>query len=169
MAFPRLVQARIWIMDSPLGYYIFLLIGNTFPYTIDDWKRVITLAASKNIDAFALDMGVDSWQPERVSDAYKAAIGTSFKLFLSFDMGSLPCSTPSDGDLLRQLIQGYSGHSNQLAYNGKMLVSAFGGQFCRFRTEHMDEGWCNVLKTNMTGVDVHFVPAFFMEPPIFQI
>ena len=31
----------------------------------------------------------------------------------------------------------------------------------------MDDGWWNALKSNMSDVNVHFVPAFFMEPPIF--
>jgi hypothetical protein len=39
-------------------------------------------------DAFALNVGIDSWQPARVADAYAAAesSGTGFKLFLSVDM-----------------------------------------------------------------------------------
>jgi glucan endo-1,3-alpha-glucosidase len=39
-------------------------------------------------DAFALNVGSDSWQPDRVSSAFAAAkaSGTGFKLFLSFDM-----------------------------------------------------------------------------------
>ena len=38
------------------------------------------------IDGFALNVGINDWEPQRVADAYTAASGTSFKLFLSFDM-----------------------------------------------------------------------------------
>lgn len=39
-------------------------------------------------DGFALNVGRDSWQSDRVQDAYTAAqsLGSSFKLFLSLDM-----------------------------------------------------------------------------------
>ncbi|KAJ3508394.1 hypothetical protein NLJ89_g5780 [Agrocybe chaxingu] len=138
---------------------------NTFPFQENDWKDAIALALSKGIDGFALDIGRDGWQPGRVADAYKAAIGTNFKLFLTFDMASLPCQTAEDGKILRQLVTAYAKHSNQLLYDGKPFVSSFGGQTCKFGTDHMDEGWSNVLKNDLTPV--HFVPAFFMEPPIF--
>jgi len=45
------------------------MVGNTFPYTLQDWLDDINLAHSKSIDAFALNMGIDEWQPARVSDA----------------------------------------------------------------------------------------------------
>lgn len=46
----------------------------------------IALAASHGIDGFALNVGVDDWQSARVADAYQAANGTDFKLFISLDM-----------------------------------------------------------------------------------
>lgn len=45
------------------------MVGNTFPYTLQDWEDDIQLAHSKSIDAFALNMGIDEWQPARVNDA----------------------------------------------------------------------------------------------------
>ena len=45
------------------------MVGNTFPYTLQDWMDDIKLAHSKSIDAFALNMGIDEWQPARVNDA----------------------------------------------------------------------------------------------------
>lgn len=45
------------------------MVGNTFPYTIDDWAADIALAHSSGIDAFALNVGRDDWQPARVADA----------------------------------------------------------------------------------------------------
>jgi hypothetical protein len=46
------------------------MVGNTYPYTITDWANDIALAHSYGIDGFALNVGVDSWQPQRVADAY---------------------------------------------------------------------------------------------------
>ena len=45
------------------------MVGNTFPYTVDDWTDDITLAHASGIDGFALNMGSDSWEPARVADA----------------------------------------------------------------------------------------------------
>lgn len=64
------------------------IVGNTYPYTISDWLEDINLAHQAGIDAFALNVGSDSWQPARVADAYTAAqqSNTGFKLFFSLDM-----------------------------------------------------------------------------------
>lgn len=45
------------------------MVGNTFPYTLQDWADDITLAHASGIDGFALNMGSDDWEPARVSDA----------------------------------------------------------------------------------------------------
>ena len=57
------------------------MVGNTYPYTKPDWANDIALASSAGIDAFALNVGSDPWQPDRVKDAYDAAAesGTGFK------------------------------------------------------------------------------------------
>lgn len=70
--------------------YVFAhhIVGNTYPYNISDWLEDVDLAHQYDIDAFALNVGSDSWQPARVADAYMAAqqSNTGFKLFLSLDM-----------------------------------------------------------------------------------
>jgi hypothetical protein len=45
------------------------IVGNTFPYTVQDWADDISLAHASGIDGFALNMGTDVWEPARVSDA----------------------------------------------------------------------------------------------------
>jgi glucan endo-1,3-alpha-glucosidase len=45
------------------------MVGNTFPYTLDDWKEDIALAHASGIDGFALNTGSDSWEPARIADA----------------------------------------------------------------------------------------------------
>ena len=81
-----------------------MMVGNTYPYQLDDWKkgtwltrrlssltwpRDINLALEHGIDGFALNIGSDDWQVARVADAYNAAQGTKFQLFISFDMAYL--------------------------------------------------------------------------------
>ena len=127
----------------------------------------IRLASSKGIDAFALNVGRDDWQPARVADAFAAAkyLDNGFQLFMSFDMASLPCANDYDADVLMSYITAYENHPNYLKYNRKMFVSTFSGQDCRFGTSSLNEGWANAVKK---GPDIHFVPAFFNNPAEFR-
>lgn len=59
------------------------MVGNAYPYTPSDWTADMKQASANSIDAFALNVGSDSWQPARVADAYTAAAATGFKLFMS--------------------------------------------------------------------------------------
>lgn len=45
------------------------MVGNTYPYTVDDWLSDINQAHAAGIDAFALNIGSDSWQPTQVGNA----------------------------------------------------------------------------------------------------
>jgi glucan endo-1,3-alpha-glucosidase len=67
------------------------MVGNTFPYTYDTWLADVKLASANGIDAFALNVGTDDWQKDRVDDAFNAARDseTGFKMFMSFDMRSV--------------------------------------------------------------------------------
>lgn len=128
----------------------------------------IRLAASKGIDAFALNIGVDSWQPQQVANAYAAAqsVSSSFKLFISFDMTSLPCSSSGDGDYVRGYIARYANHPNQLRVDGRPFVSTFAGQTCTFGTgSGVNAAWAGVVKGG--GVNAYFVPSFFVDPATF--
>ncbi|KAL0959133.1 hypothetical protein HGRIS_014424 [Hohenbuehelia grisea] len=143
------------------------MVCNTYTYSITDWERDFALAASKGIDGFALNIGYDSWYPDKVRDAYIAAANTggAFKLFISFDMTSFPCMAPEHGNIIREYINTYYVHPNQLLYNSHPLVSTFGGQHCTFGTGNLNDGWSSVLKREMRPN--HFIPAFFMSPSDF--
>ncbi|KAF5332416.1 hypothetical protein D9758_015114 [Tetrapyrgos nigripes] len=58
------------------------MVGNTFPYTIQDWPDDISLASKHNIDGFALNIGSDPWEPDRVADAYQAALQSGLDFIL---------------------------------------------------------------------------------------
>ena len=55
--------------DSSKLVVAHVLVGNTYPYTTDNWASDIQLAYNNGIDGFALNVGSDSWQPDRVADA----------------------------------------------------------------------------------------------------
>jgi glucan endo-1,3-alpha-glucosidase len=67
-----------------------------------NWLSDIQLASSKGIDGFALNLGSDVWEADRVADAYAAAVasGTGFKMFFSFDMTAMSCSSAADAGAL---------------------------------------------------------------------
>jgi glucan endo-1,3-alpha-glucosidase len=127
----------------------------------------ITLAASKGLDGFVLNVGRDSWQPAKVADAFTAAqnFGPDFKLFLSFDMTSFPCSSASDVTTLRDYIYKYRFHSNSLLYNGRVVVSTFAGEYCFFGTSSLNDGWRSVVKKDF---QTYFIPSFFVDPSEFS-
>ncbi|KAF9516438.1 glycoside hydrolase family 71 protein [Hydnum rufescens UP504] len=136
------------------------MVGNAYSYIQSTWSTNIAAAMSGGIDGFALNVGADSWALSRVSDAYAAAAGTSFKLFLSFDMTSLPCASPGDATVLRQYISTYANHPNQLYYQGKLIVSSFSGQDCTFGQGDINSGWNYAIKTTAPQ-PVAFIPSFF--------
>lgn len=88
------------------GVFAHHMVGYTFSYTAADWTEDITAAQSAGLDGFALNVGVDSWQPGQVAAAYESlsspsitqltelahryaaaqAFGTGFKLFISLDL-----------------------------------------------------------------------------------
>lgn len=127
------------------------------------------MAASKGIDAFALNIGVDAWQESQVANAYAAAQSTmpAFKLFISFDMTSLPCASSGDANRIRAYLTRYAAHPSQLVVGGRAFVSTFAGQTCTFGMGvDVNTAWTRVVKSN--GVNSYFVPSFFVDPNTFS-
>ncbi|KAG2001825.1 SEC14 cytosolic factor [Coprinopsis cinerea AmutBmut pab1-1] len=146
------------------------MVGNTFPYTKDDWLEDIQLAHASGIDGFALNTGREVWEPERIADAYQAALelGHNFKLFLSLDMASLPCNSHEDAAYLRRLVSQHASHPNQLMYNDKAFVSTFAGESCQFGHDNVVEGWKHQFTLHPELKErIYFVPSFFMDPARF--
>ncbi|KZT29607.1 glycoside hydrolase family 71 protein [Neolentinus lepideus HHB14362 ss-1] len=147
------------------------IVGNTYPYTVSNWASDIALASAHGIDGFALNVGSDSWQPARVADAYTAAknSGTGFKLFISFDMSVLPCSTAANAAALRTYITTYANHTNQLKYDGAVFASTFSGESCTFGQSSVALGWQTQFVQQLNGTNaVYFVPSFFIDPATFK-
>ncbi|KAF9507255.1 glycoside hydrolase family 71 protein [Hydnum rufescens UP504] len=136
------------------------MVGNSFSYSRSTWSSNMALAMAGGIDGFALNVGSDSWSSNRVADAYAAAIGTPFKLFLSLDMSSLPCASTGDAKLIRQYVNNYSNHPNQLFYRGQQVVSTFSGSDCKFGQSNINTAWNYAVKATATK-PIAFIPAFF--------
>ncbi|KAG6331266.1 hypothetical protein ID866_7823 [Astraeus odoratus] len=146
------------------------MVGNSYPYTVDDWVSDIQLAYESGIDGFALNVGTDDWQPQQVANAFAAAeqSGTGFKLFMSFDMTVMPCSTADDAATLRNYITTYATHPNQLLYNGRVFASTFAGESCTFGQGSAAAGWQSQFIQQLSGTNaVYFVPSFFVDPSTF--
>jgi len=108
--------------------YVFMhhIVGNTYPYTQGDWQSDIQQLQAKGVDALALNVGFDYWQRDQVASAYNAAqaLGTGFKLFISYDFTALPCDVGSVVDWVNR----YAGHPNQFRVDGRPLISSFLGE-----------------------------------------
>ncbi|KAI0674056.1 glycoside hydrolase family 71 protein [Trametes maxima] len=175
---------------EPHAVFAHVIVGNTYNYTVTNWVQDIALAASKGIDAFALNVGTDSWEPSQIANAYAAAgqyngnlltanepscNGTNssaaapFKLFLSFDMSSFPCLNASDAEPLQTYIKTYANNTSQMTYHGRVLVSTFAGEACTFGADSLNQAWADVLKPgNGTLPDVWFIPSFSVDPTTFS-
>ncbi|KAI0262252.1 glycoside hydrolase family 71 protein [Gloeopeniophorella convolvens] len=142
------------------------MVGNTYPYTALDWEADIRLAQAHGFDAFALNVGREDWQRERVADCYAAAheLRTGFQLFLSFDMTSIPGAAEADAGLLRAYMALFGRHPSQLVYRGRALVSTFAGDGCMFGRTSPSDAWAFVRTQLETVCPIHLVPAFFMDP-----
>jgi glucan endo-1,3-alpha-glucosidase len=105
--------------------YVFMhhIVGNTYDYTQDSWAADFTAISAKGIDAVALNVGADSWQKDRVTDAYAAASSSSIQLFISFDYTSFSC----DVDTTVAYVQAFRENTAQFKVDGRPMISSFSG------------------------------------------
>ncbi|TXT15624.1 hypothetical protein VHUM_00127 [Vanrija humicola] len=144
--------------------YAHHMVGNAYSYGVADWQRDINAAKAAGVDGFALNMGTEDWQRARTIDAYKAAAGLGFKLFLSLDLNSLPCATAAHADTLAGYVAANARSPAQATRAGRVLVSTFAGQQCTFGQASLDAGW-TYFRSRVTarGVNMFFVPAPFID------
>ncbi|KAG8854794.1 hypothetical protein FRB96_007323 [Tulasnella sp. 330] len=150
------------------------MVGNAYSYTSAQWATEINMASVNGIDAFALNMGQSpDWQPARMQDAYDAALasGTGFKMFISFDMTAIDCSTWAQTAYVTNLITRFGTHGAQLKDpngTGAVMVSTFAGELCTWGGSGAIPGWTQAVKTGpaafTTPITTKFVPSFFSDP-----
>ncbi|KAL7420747.1 hypothetical protein Q5752_004699 [Cryptotrichosporon argae] len=112
--------------SSSSDKYVFahFMVGIVSSYTQAAWEADMTLAASKGIDGFALNIGVDSYTSQQLSYAYAAAAAVGFKCFISFDFNWYTTSNTSGViDMLSQFVT----ESAQFTVDGAAYVSTFIG------------------------------------------
>jgi len=116
----------------------------------------MTLAQSAGIDAFALNIGSDSWTLNRVQLAYSAAQTIGFKCFISFDMTII-----NSASQIITTVSSVSGLPAQYKYNGRVFVSTFGGAGVNMGYSSDVAAW-NYINSSLVSqnIDIFFVPNF---------
>lgn len=123
---------------------------------VEDYQREIRAAQSAGIDGFALNCG--GWtlrEPhykQRSLLIYQAAkeLGTDFKLFISADYAGALSSEET-----RDMVETFRTHPNQFRYQGKPVLSTFGGG--RTQTEF--------VRKEFTGERaICYVPFYYPTP-----
>ncbi|KAL7411998.1 glycoside hydrolase [Mrakia frigida] len=141
------------------------MLGNTYSYTPELWKRQILLAREAGIDGFSLNLGPEEWQ------LLQALIASSlcppqFTLILSLDLNVLPCATTQDAQtVVSSILSFYNnlGGKHVLRYgrHQKAVLSTFGGGDASFG----GIGWKGLLGLlQQRGLEVFFIPSFFLPP-----
>ncbi|EAU35458.1 hypothetical protein ATEG_03656 [Aspergillus terreus NIH2624] len=108
----------------------------------DDMKR----AKALGIDAFALNIGVDSYTDTQLQYAYASAAQNDMKVFLSFDFNGYHIGQAS---AVGAKIKQYANLPAQLRVDGKVFASSFVG-----------DGLDIAAMTAAVGTDVFFAPNF---------
>ncbi|KAJ7287067.1 glycoside hydrolase [Mycena rebaudengoi] len=154
--------------SDSLTKYVFahFMVGNTYPYTIEDWTEDIEAASANSIDGFVLNVGREGWQKDRVALCFEAAprAVSPFYFFLSFDMSSVPSSSSGDVDLLRQYMLDFGHHPSMFRHKGKVVVSTFAGENSTFGQDTLDAAWAFVKDSIQDIIPIHFIPSFFIDP-----
>lgn len=81
-------------------------------------------AKAAGIDAFALNIGTDSFTDTQLNYAYQSAANNGMSVFISFDFNWFTTSQTSQ---IGQIIKTYGSQSAQLKVDGKIFVSSFIG------------------------------------------
>ncbi|CAF3398298.1 unnamed protein product [Rotaria socialis] len=123
------------------------MVGFAYPSDQNFFDAQIKRAKSAGIDGFALNVGIDDWQPDRVTKALAAAQNNGdFTMFISFDMSSL---TFNNGILNRFHFAAY--HPNYFRVNGRPFYSTFAG-------ENQDIFW--LTWKSASGLNPYFCPSW---------
>lgn len=133
--------------NSPKKVFAHYMVG--FSYSSDQtfFDSQIKRAKYAGIDGFALNVGIDDWQPARVSKAFDAARNNGdFVMFISFDMSSLEFNN----DALSRF-HSFANHSNYYKIDGRPFYSTFGG-------ENNDNFWLNWKSSS--GLNPYFCPSW---------
>uniref|UniRef100_A0A914Y579 Glycoside hydrolase family 71 protein n=1 Tax=Panagrolaimus superbus TaxID=310955 RepID=A0A914Y579_9BILA len=120
--------------------------GFSYPVDVNFFKQQMQKAKFAGIDGFALNVGIDDWQPDRVQKAVSAAEAIGFKIFISFDMTSLGF----DASHLNRFTFAASSSAYE-RIGGRPLFSTFVGE--------NNDGFWQSWKSS-TGFNPYFCPCW---------
>jgi hypothetical protein len=103
-------------------------------------------AKEYGIDAFALNIGVDSYTDQQLKLAYQSAANNNMKVFISFDFNWWNTGQATQ---IGQKIAQYASLPAQLKVDGKVFVSSFAG-----------DGLDVAAVRSAAGVSLFFAPNF---------
>ncbi|TGO60235.1 hypothetical protein BCON_0037g00350 [Botryotinia convoluta] len=89
-----------------------------------DYDKDMQIARRAGIDAFALNIGADTFTDTQLDYAYASAATNHMKVFLSFDFNSWD---PADSSSVGAKIAKYANQTAQLSVDDKVFVSTFIG------------------------------------------
>jgi glucan endo-1,3-alpha-glucosidase len=111
-------------------------------------------AKAMGLDAFAMNINTfESWATDTVDLLFKHADDLGFGLFFSFDMAGGYFSDPSE---YADVLKSYLSRPSYFQYNGKALVSTFGGEDVPMAS------WSSFKES--VG-DVLVIPGFYQATP----
>lgn len=111
-----------------------------------DWDADMIRAKANGIDAFALNIGTDSFIDTQLGYAYQSAQNNGMKVFLSFDFAYW---STGNAAAVGQKISQYASQPAQLTVDGAVFVSSFVGDGVNVQTIR-----------NNAGTTIKFVPNF---------
>ena len=89
-----------------------------------DYDSDMQQAAAVGIDAFALNIGVDSYTQTQLGYAYESAANNNMSVFISFDFNWYNIWMTSE---IGTMIKNFANSPAQLKIGGKVVVSSFAG------------------------------------------
>jgi hypothetical protein len=90
-----------------------------------DYDNDMIRAKNLGIDAFALNIGTDSYTNQQLGYAYASAASNGMQVFISFDFNWY--SVSSSAQLIGSMIKQYANEPAQLIVDGKVFASSFSG------------------------------------------
>jgi len=158
------VAASTSPVTSTNGKYVFAhyMMGFAYGSDYNFFVSAIKDAIQANIDAFAVNVGTDEWQPDRFDTFLSAARDNNFKLFLSFDMNHIK----NDFWRLNNWINRFWNHPAYFRYNNRPYVSTFAGHDKSYDGAYGNDAW-QKWKNEHGGKNLYFCPSFFGDLPNF--
>ncbi|KAK0709214.1 alpha-1,3-glucanase [Lasiosphaeria miniovina] len=132
--------------NGPLVFAHFIVGTVANRQTAGDWDVDMQSAKAAGIDAFALNIGLDSYNTKQLDIAYQSAANNGLKVFISFDFNYWSTGNPS---AIGQMIARYASNSGQLIVDNKVFVSSFLG-----------DGLNVGAVRSAAGVPIFFAPNF---------